>query len=445
MSPDWAALVRAAQPSIVLPPGDRRAQVDIPGPLALEQVLDLGQGHGVGVVRTADRTRWCVPLVAAEGSARRSAPGDGTAERLVKRIANDDGHASPGFFTVRGFAGHVVSGERAVNVDQTNESVIVGESVVVKWMTCLPEVDQPGSPAADRIATLAEAGFVDMPEPWGFLEAQSSPGHGQLLASAIAYLPDAQDGWDWATADLRALLRGDLTHARAMESAEQIGAIVARMHAALAGGGIRIATAQEVAQWCQDAQDELNDAIAVVTGEEGNRLRGWADRMRVILDQLTDVDGTPVMAIHGDLHVGQVLRTIDPDCYRVTDFDGNPTVTFADRWKLQPAAADVVGMLASLDHVGRIVQYRDRGADLGLIRSWIAGAQRAFMDAYRMQAEALGIGDLLDDRLLLPLRVRQEVREVRYAVQHLPHWVYVPDLALADLFDQDLLRNEEGT
>ena len=445
MSPDWAALVRAAQPSIVLPPGARRAQLDIPSPLSLEGALDLGQGHGVGVIRTADGARWCVPLIAAEGRARRSAPGDGTAERLVNLMANGDGHAVSSRFTVRGLAGHLVSGERAVDVDQTNESVIVGESVVIKWMTRLPETDQPGSPAAERITTLAQSGFADMPEPWGFLEAHATSGHSQLLASAIAYLPSAQDGWDWATADLRALLRGDLTHLRAIEPAAKMGAIVARMHAGLAAGGVKPASTEELAQWGQGALDELNEAITVVTGEEGNRLRGWADRMRGLLSQLAHAIDTPVMAIHGDLHVGQVLRTSDPACYQVTDFDGNPTVTFAQRWELQPAAVDVVGMLASLDHVGRIVQYRDQGADLGLIRDWIAGAQRAFMDSYRMQATALGIGDLLDDRLLMPLRVRQEVREMCYAVQHLPHWVYVPDLALADLFDLDFSRIKEGT
>jgi maltokinase len=44
-----------------------------------------------------------------------------------------------------------------------------------------------------------------------------------------------------------------------------------------------------------------------------------------------------------------------------------------------------------------------------------------------------GLADLLDERLLSPLRLQQEVREFLYAVRHLPVWRYVPDGALVDL------------
>ena len=436
MSPDWAVLVRTAQPSIVLPPGDRRAQVQVPGPLELEHVLDLGGGHAVGVIRSADGERWCTPLVVRDAQVRRAAPGDGTTELLVRRLAASGDSEGVDGFTLRSFAGLPVSGERGVEVDQTNESVIVGEQVVVKWMTRLPGQGGRGSPAAARIGALARAGFADQPAPWGFLLADEPQGHGQLLACAVAYLPGAEDGWDWATADLRALLRGDLSMDRAVEPAAMIGAITARMHAGLAGTNIRVATEQEAAGWCQAARDEMADALAYATGDEAARLRGWADRIYAGLDELADLAGTPLIAIHGDLHVGQVLRTRDPDRLLVTDFDGNPTLAFADRWDPQPVAVDVAGMLASWDHVGRVVQYRDEGADLSLIRSWIAGAQAAYLEAYQTEASRLSIGALLELRGLWPMRLRQEIREVRYAQQHLPHWVYVPDLALADLLDR---------
>ena len=40
----------------------------------------------------------------------------------------------------------------------------------------------------------------------------------------------------------------------------------------------------------------------------------------------------------------------------------------------------------------------------------------------------------MDDRLLWPLRVAQELHEYAYAALHLPVWTYVPDAAMQALF-----------
>lgn len=450
MTHDWAELVPSAQPSIVLPPGDRRAQVSVPGPLCLERVLDLGSGHAVAVVRSADDARWCVPIIVDDGVVRRSAPGDGTAERLV-RLLQDPGQPTAAGFTVRPhtrvpLAPDAVLGERGISADQTNQSVIVDEHIVVKWMTGLPPADQPGSPAASRIGALAAADFVEMPTPYGFLSASGPNEAEQVLAVAVAYLPGAEDGWNWATADLRAWLAGASDFAAAVAAATRLGAMTARMHAGLARLGVDPASADQARAWQQQATADLAEAVTVVRGPFADRLRTWQPRIASALTGLGSLAGTATIAIHGDLHVGQVLRAVDPGGTQqllVTDFDGNPTLPMSQRWAAQPAAVDVVGMLASLDHVGRIVQYRDPGSDLERIRRWIAVSQQQFLAAYRSQATDLGTADLLDERLLAPWRLWQELREIRYAVAHLPHWVYVPELALADLLDDHPLPQED--
>jgi len=137
--------------------------------------------------------------------------------------------------------------------------------------------------------------------------------------------------------------------------------------------------------------------------------------------------------VHGDLHVGQVLRFSDPYDYVVTDFDGNPVLPPEERGAPQPAALDVVGMIASLDHVGRIVITRTDNVDESAVRVWIAAAQEAFLHDYRDTLARMRHAHLLDDRLLVPLRLQQEVREFLYAEKHLPLWRYAPDGALVDL------------
>ncbi|SEL87111.1 hypothetical protein [Streptacidiphilus jiangxiensis] len=436
MTPNWSELVAAADPALVLPSGERRAEVAVPGPLRLDALLDLGEGHAVGVVRSADAARWTVPLVRdGAGGVRRSRPGDGTAEHLVAALARR-GATPDAAFVLEAFTGAApVTGERGIIVDQTNESVIVGECAVVKWAVRLPAEGEPGSPAAQRIAALARGGFTEMPRPWGLLTLAEGA-QPVLLASVVAYLPGALDGWDWAVDDVRRLARGELTMDQALLPAAQLGTLTARMHAALAARGRTPATAADVAAWGVRMREELDEAVASVPGAEGERLKAWAPRIADVYAELDALAGTPLIDVHGDFHVGQILRA--DGRYAVVDFDGNPVLPADQRAARQPAALDVVGMTASLDHVGRVVVFRTPDVDPAPVRAWIAAAQRSFLDAYRTTLARLDADDLFDDRLLTPLRYAQEVREYLYAVRHLPHWVYVPDLSLTDLLPERL-------
>ena len=82
-----------------------------------------------------------------------------------------------------------------MGVDQTNESVVVGDVAVVKWATHLQEGPHP---APRRIAMLRDAGFTGMPAPWGLVTWRSPSGAETLVANVDEYLPGAVDGWTWA-------------------------------------------------------------------------------------------------------------------------------------------------------------------------------------------------------------------------------------------------------
>lgn len=423
MTLDLGQAVAAADVGLVLPQGERRAEVSVQGPLELERALDLGEGRAVAVIRSADGGRWTVPLVAEGTSVRRGCPGDGVAERLLERLSSSDPAAG---FSLTRFAVEPAKGERSIQEDQTNESIVVGERAVVKWSVRLPAPGEPGSPAAHKISLLRAAGFTDMPEPWGLVELD-----GVLLASAVAFIPDAKDGWDWAVRDVTrlGLSAGDLEPL--LDSARHLGDMTARMHIALASAGVEHADVDYLWAWAQRAKDELDEALALVLGDPRRRLRLMASRLIALYDGIEDIPRTAIIDVHGDLHVGQILRRDDE--YAVTDFDGNPVATAAERAARQPAAVDVVGMMSSLDHVGRVVLRRTPDADQGLVRTWIARSQSEFLEHYRATLRASGLPELLDERLMLPFRAAQEVREHLYAVRYLPDWAQVPDMALAAL------------
>jgi maltokinase len=135
-----------------------------------------------------------------------------------------------------------------------------------------------------------------------------------------------------------------------------------------------------------------------------------------------------VLRIHGDLHVGQVLRWRDG--YAVIDFDGNPTV---DGDAPQPFARDVAQMLTSVAHVGRIA-IRRRGGAPAEIAAWTRRNCDDLLAAY-----VAGLGDrvgLFDAALVGPFAVEQECRELIYAARYRPTWRYAAMGVLRAWFDE---------
>lgn len=395
----------------------------IAGPFRLIDALALESGGWLAVVGTADRTL-IVPGQVRDG-------------RFVRWPVTSAALHSPGGGRFRvDLLGTPPAGdahERPIDVDQTNESVILAESWVVKWQLLLAP-----SPAARRLRSIAAArdtGHIPperlTPTPRGFIEWQGASGEWLTLATAVDYVSGAEDGWDWAVRLVREHSQGQI--ADAISPFARIGQMTAQMHLAFAAEGIDIAGANDLLGIHQAALAELQGALQLVDGPEGQRLHQRQEALRREIDALQDIDRTPVIDIHGDFHLGQILRGPD-DEYLIVDFDGSPILAPADRLRRAPAARDIAGMLASIDHIARVVNYRTPGLDPAPALAWIPRAQSAFLDNYRSTLDGAGRRSLLDERLTRPFLVQQECREFIYSVRHLPHWRYAPDAVLTDMF-----------
>jgi maltokinase len=325
-------------------------------------------------------------------------------------------------------------GERAIDVDQSNESVVVGERVVVKLYPFTAPGPQPG---LELPVHLAEAGFDRIPTPIGAVTWTDDAGEEVLIATAAAYLPGARDGWAWYLELLLAWLDGETDEAAALAPAHEVGTVAAGLHAALATPTsvlpepVHVVGPATLESWRARAEATLDEALALTGGPEGERLRAVADRARAELDAFDDLPGTLAMRIHGDLHVGQFLRWAHG--LAVTDFDGNPMAPPAERRALESPVRDLAALVRSVDHLGRIAQRRRDGRDAD-VEGWIARSVAALTEAYWEELAAHGRADLFDGRLLRPFEVAQEAHEYVYAARYLERWRYVPDLAMAAMF-----------
>jgi maltokinase len=397
------------------------AEEDAPRPARCE--LGLDGTHTIRVVATAGGHR-AEPLTLVDGSWASSVAGDGAGLALLHRL-RDRRAVEDGFrLTAGSWLALDDDSERAMGVDQTHASWVVGERVVVKWMT---EPLVGPHPAAERLRRLSDVGFAESPELVGLLEwREPGSGHWVPLVIVQAYLPGTEDGWSWGLEAARRAL-GLRPGPVPPDLGADLGAVVGRMHLALADDPPGLMTADLAARYAEESLAALGLALRLLEPYDPDAfalLSARRSEIETVLGGLADIAGTPVLPSHGDLHVGQVLRDA-AGRYAVVDFDGNPTLPADLRAAPAPAARDVAGMLASLENVEHVVRHYAPGlaAEVGL--SWTTREKAAFVAAYR---QALGShGDLFDETLLPAFDWEQVCREIVYAGQReLLDWLYVP-------------------
>ncbi len=422
--------------------------------LALVDVAEQGGGGGrytIPVAATAAAGGFAVAaagagvwraLAAAVGEGRTipslarrpglAAPGPVTAA-LVCRPASaltaivDDAGAIPGF------------PERALGADQSNTSVVLGETLLLK---AYRKIEGGLNPDLELNAYLAEeVGFPAVPRLGGFVELVAAGG-ASTVAIVQEFIRDAADAYE-ATAERLAawiLAPGQVTVEFATEDAVDLGTLTAALHAALAAAiGIpefepREATPTELREWHRAAGRQLQRAIDVTPGAAGEELRAMAP---VIAEQLTIIEAVPtvplVTRVHGDYHLGQVLESRDG--YRIVDFEGEPTRPLAERRRHNSPLRDVASMLRSIDHAGRSARRRAevrRGGPVespGLdIEAWLVRARQRFLGAYRagLREHGQGAPIALDEDLLRAFEFEKECYEFTYAATYLPDWIWAP-------------------
>jgi maltokinase len=348
-------------------------------------------------------------LLALDSDVPRVRAGEGASRWLVAALAEEERPPDP--YVVRAFAPTPLADgpERPIVVDQTNRSVIVGERVVVKWF--LEPVLNARAP--ELLGHLSDVGFRHTAEPYAAVFWR-----GRLIALVTAYLPGAQDGWDWC---VDAVMAGE----PAAGFAPALGELAADLHAALATPSSTEPSPVSTADgrgWHRRAERAVAEAGARTTGEDGQWLEFRSAELVAGIRPLAGAGRTPVLRIHGDLHVGQILKWRDG--YAVIDFDGNPTLDGSGE-EPQPAARDVAQLLTSLEHVGQIA-IRRRGADPAVMAEWVRGARKNLLAAYMSRLAGLGHGELFEPHLLRPFEIEQECRELIYAARFLPRWTYAP-------------------
>lgn len=316
---------------------------------------------------------------------------------------------------------------RRLPVEQSNTSVVLEDRAILKVIRRL----EPGlNPEYELGKFLGErTSFTGMAPLLGAVHLE---GLTQMTVATLHhYAAGSADGWSYmvrayreAGAHLPAELLGEI---------RDLGQRVGELHLALASDPDDPAFAPEPIQL-----EDLQRWSATLAGEIGVTL---AEASRLFPD-LFERRGEVVhrarrlaqlqpsgkkIRIHGDLHLGQVLRGA---CgWLVFDFEGEPARSFQQRREKHSPLRDVAGMLRSFSYASAAVELEGGAPRTDRVEK----SRAAFLDGYLSTVQPSG---LLPERdvdclgLLHGLELEKVIYEIRYEVNHRPDWAKIPVAAL---------------
>jgi maltose alpha-D-glucosyltransferase/alpha-amylase len=375
---------------------------------------------------------------------------------------------------------------RRGSAEQSNTSILFGDRFILKLFRRLESGVNPDCEIGRYLTE--KTTFNGIPPFAGLIEyVPASGAEATTLAMLQGLVANEGDGWKWTVEELDRYYEtcaavafpenasGELGDSLDMserptsqlardhvgiylDSAAMLGRRTAELHLALASPTDDPAFASEpmnaddfqaqlaeVRQHAAGVFDSLKERVSYLPDEVIEIAAAVLSRRRRILDHLGNLkfDGLPVqrIRIHGDYHLGQVLR-VKSD-FAILDFEGEPARSLEYRRSKQCPLKDVAGMLRSFSYAayGSLINYTARHPeDLARLEPWALLWERfvaaEFLRAYRETARGADFfpASASDFRKLLDVFLLDKaLYEILYELNSRPGWVRIPMLGLMSL------------
>jgi maltose alpha-D-glucosyltransferase/alpha-amylase len=353
--------------------------------------------------------------------------------------------------------------------DQSNTVIFVNERYALKIFR---RVEPGTNPEFELPAHLTRRGFTRIPPLTGgifYHRPGLEPGTLGVVQGSITH---QGTGWDFTIDELRRYYEAVLARARSAEaplqtpvagtippffaaterwylaSAQLLGRRTAEMHRALVDPHDPAFTPEAFGAEARDEAfrelaahgREVLELLAARRGVVPEGLQPQADAVLAaapaVMQRLEALrGGGPAgmrIRIHGDYHLGQVLRTEED--FIILDFEGEPARSLAERRRKQPPLRDVAGMLRSFSYAAYAALFAftiNAPDNYGVLAPWADAWQHwigdAFLTAYRKNVGEELAGDPREfDRMLGAFVLEKALYELGYELNNRPDWVRIP-------------------
>jgi maltokinase len=303
---------------------------------------------------------------------------------------------------------------RVIDAEQSNSSVVFNGSAILKLFRRIV----PGlNPDLELSRSLGRAGNPYVARLLGAIESVDPDGTPLSLATLTEFAANSADGWSMAVTSARDLMAQpgygpDQVGGDFAGEAHRLGEAVASVH-----GSLGDELGREIEKPPVEHMVQRLHAAAGVVPEIAQHI----DAATEILRRATYP--TIIQRIHGDLHLGQALRT--PESWLVIDFEGEPGQPIDERRRPDSPMRDVAAMLRSFDYAAYqlLIGDVDNEQLADRAREWAARNRAAFCDGYTAVS---GVDPREHVDLLAAYELDKAAYEAAYEARHRPSWLWIP-------------------
>lgn len=267
-----------------------------------------------------------------------------------------------------------------------------------------------------------------------------------LIATIFRYVKNQGDCWQYFTSSLERMIEENSFESDSMkQEVQELAKLTSKMHNALASlVGENFSplpvTLDDISSWLMS----LTDNCLILDPKDRSRdiphREDIIDAGRRLLSVLQG-DLFMKTRIHGDYHLGQILKS--DDRFYVIDFEGEPMRSLEYRRLRNSPLKDVAGMIRSMDYaVSYCTMKSDDSETKAKGKKWIEATTELFCDTYlkNVDRSLKFIPDSDEDyRSLLDFfRLDKAVYELNYEMNNRPTWINIPLRSI-----NNILMNED--
>ena len=367
---------------------------------------------------------------------------------------------------------------KPVGAEQSNTSIIYGNRLILKFFRRIQEGINPDLEIGQFLTE--KTSLKSVPPLAGTLEYQARDGKPMAQGMLQKFVPNQGDAWEFTLKSLANYYdevrktpstavnaetplvapeaeaggvpdRANSSIETYLSAAELLGQRTAEMHLALASDASDPAFAPE--PFTMDSQQALEQSVSGLLVRVFSLLRDkmkylpseWRGKAEKLAERESEIAARfntalrePIRAmrtrIHGDYHLGQVLRTEND--FVIIDFEGEPARSIEERRVKRSPLQDVAGMLRSFHYAAfapLLGEDRVHGEDVARMSAYAEGWNSEVSERYLAKyfETASGASYLpttqTEIKTVLELHLLEKaIYELGYELNNRPAWVGIP-------------------